>query len=216
MEERRFGIALKLIAEFSVIVAGVLVALFAEAWWSERDNKQFEDELVSDMAEEFRVNVAILDQDLAWNEELVERIDEIIAMSPEELAVLTDNEASTLFEPFQLLFASFDPAMGISQALVSSGDLAAVKARRLRLALANWSGLLEEKTRYSRNTHGLVIELAGVFAIAQSDGQWSRSERQEVTSRIHFLRSNVGLVIENQNKLQGLAVEIANLLESHN
>jgi hypothetical protein len=64
MEERRFGTALKLTAEFSVIVAGVLVALFAEAWWSERDNKQFEDELVSDMAEEFRFNVAILDQDL--------------------------------------------------------------------------------------------------------------------------------------------------------
>jgi len=215
MQERRFSFALKLVTEFSVIVAGVLVALFADAWWSERDNRQFENELLSDMAEEFRVNVAILDEDLAWNDDLVEHIDKIIALSPDELALLPDKEASDLFEPFALLFASFDPAMGITRAFVNSGDLTAVKARPLRLALANWSGLLEEKTRYSRNTHGLVIEIAGVFAIAKSDGRWSRSERQEIVSRIQFLRSNTGLVIKNQNKLQNLAIEIVSLLESH-
>ena len=215
MEERRFGFALKLAAEFSVIVAGVLVALFAETWWSERDNRQFEEELISDMADEFEVNVSILNADMAENDKVIGHIDEIIAMSTEDLAVLTDDEASKLFEPFGLLFANFDPAMGISRALVQSGDLAAVDSRGLRLALANWSGLLEEKARFSRNAHGIVAQLAGVVAVAQSDGQWSQSERQEVKFRVQYLRDLSGLVVNNQNKLRTLAVEIVDQLEAH-
>ena len=81
MEERRFSIGLKLAAEFSVIVAGVLVALFAETWWSERDSRKIEEELVIDMADEFEVNVTILKTDLAYNEELDGYIDDISAMS---------------------------------------------------------------------------------------------------------------------------------------
>lgn len=215
MEERRFGIALKFAAEFSVIVTGVLVALFAEAWWSERDSRQFEEELISDMADEFAVNVSILTADMAANDTVIGHIDAIIAMSTEDLAVLTDDETSKLFEPFGLLFADFDPAMGISRALVQSGDLAAVESRRLRLALANWSALLEEKARFSRNAQEMVAQLAGVVAVAQSDGQWSQSERQEVKFRVQFLRDLSGLVIGNQHKLRTLAVEIVDQLEAH-
>jgi hypothetical protein len=216
LEGRRFSIGLKLAAEFSVIVAGVLVALFAESWWSERDSRKIEEELVIDMADEFEVNVTILKTDLAYNEELDGYIDDISAMSSEDLAALTDDEASDLYEPFEWLFYSFDPAMGISRALVQSGDLAAVKSRSLRLALANWSALLEEKTRYSKNAHEVLAELAGVVAVAQSDGQWSQSERQEVKYRLQYMQNHVGLVIENQNKLRILAVEIVDLLESRN
>lgn len=215
MEERRFGVALKLAAEFSVIVAGVLVALFAEAWWSERDSRQFEMELISDMADEFEVNVSILTADMAENDKVIGHIDEIIAMSAEDLAILTDDEVTKLFEPFGLLFADFDPAIGISRALVQSGDLAAVESRGLRLTLANWTALLEEKARFSRNAHGMVAELAGVVAVAQSDGQWSQSERQDVKFRVQFLRDLSGLVIENQHKLRTLAVEIVDHLEAH-
>jgi hypothetical protein len=216
MEERRFNIALKLTAEFSVIVAGVLVALFAESWWSERDSRKIEEELVIDMTDEFSVNVTILKTDMEYNEGLDDYIDDISAMSSEDLAALTDEEASDLYEPFELLFASFDPAMGISRALVQSGYLGAVKSRSLRLALANWSALLEEKTRYSRNAHGVLAEIAGVVAVAQSDGLWSQSERQEVKYRLQYMQNHVGLVIENQNKLRKVAVEIVDLLELHN
>ena len=215
MEEGRFGIALKLAAEFSVIVAGVLVALFAEAWWSERDSRQFEEELINDMADEFEVNVSILNTDLAENDKVIGHLDEIIAMSTEDLAVLTDDEVSKLFEPFGLLFFNFDPAIGISRALVQSGDLAAVESRGLRLALANWSALLEEKTRFGRNAHEMVAQLAGVVAVAQSDGQWSQSERREVKFRVQYLRDLSGLVIDNQNKLRTLAVKIVDQLEAH-
>lgn len=215
MEEGRFGIALKLAAEFTVIVAGVLVALFAEAWWSERDSRQFEEELINDMADEFEVNVSILNTDLAENVKVIGHIDEIIAMSTEDLAVLTDDEVSKLFEPFGLLFFNFDPAIGISRALVQSGDLAAVESRGLRLALANWSALLEEKARFSRNAHEMVAQLAGVVAVAQSDGQWSQSERREVKFRVQYLRDLSGLVIDNQNKLRTLAVKIVDQLEAH-
>lgn len=214
MEERRFGIALRLAAEFSVIVAGVLVALFAEAWWSERASRQFEEELISDMAGEFEVNVGILDADMAENDIVIGHIDEIIAMSTEDLAGLTDDEVSELFEPFGMLFADFDPAMGISRAFVQSGGLAAVESRRLRLALANWSALLEEKARFSGNAHEIMAEIAGVVAVAQSDGQWSQRERQEVKLRVQYLRDLSGLVLDNQNKLRMLVVEIVDQLEA--
>ena len=50
MTHKRFQITGKLAVEFSIIVAGVLVALIAESWWSEREDRQFERDLIEDMA----------------------------------------------------------------------------------------------------------------------------------------------------------------------
>jgi len=216
MTIKRHEITGKLAAEFLVIVAGVLVALIAESWWSEREDRQFERELVADMALEFEANVSILEEDMAGNRALVDRMAGLAAMPTEKLVALSDREfESILFIPVSLAIVHiFDPAMGITQALVRSGELPRIKDRSLRLHMANWSSLLEEGERYSRNSVQSIFELRAAIAKARSDGVWSATERVELQNRMEFPQMLADLVLQNQSRLHVEAGKITKLLES--
>jgi hypothetical protein len=41
--------------EFVVVVVGVFIALAAESWWSEREDRRFEREIREDMLVEFEI-----------------------------------------------------------------------------------------------------------------------------------------------------------------
>ena len=216
MTINRFEITGKLAIEFSVIVAGVLVALIAESWWSDRENRQFERDLVADMALEFVANVSILEEDMAANRVLLDRMADLLAMPTETILILSDREfESILFVPVSLAVVSiFDPAMGITQAVVRSGELPKIKDRSLRLHMANWSALLEEGERYSRNSVQGIFELRAVIAKSRSDGLWSAAERLELQYRMEFPQLLAELVIQNQGRLHVEAGKITKLLES--
>ena len=134
MTIKRFEITGKLAVEFSIIVAGVLVALITESWWSEREDRQFERDLIEDMAVEFEANVSILKDDMVANRVLLGRMAGLLAMPTETILAISDREfESILFVPVSLAIVSiFDPAMGITQALVQSGELPKIKDRSLR------------------------------------------------------------------------------------
>jgi len=216
MNVKRYEITGKLAAEFFVIVAGVLVALIVESWWSEREGRQFERDLVADMAMEFEVNVSILEEDMAANRVLLNRMADLLAMPTETILALSDRKfESILFVPVSLAVVNiFDPAMGITQALVRSGELPRIKDRSLRLHMANWSALLEEGERYSRNSVQGIFELRAVIAESRSDGLWSAAERLELQYRMEFPQMLAELVLQNQSRLHIEAGKITELLKS--
>jgi len=49
--------------DFGLIVVGVLVALLAESWWSERHDRFGEKQILVDATTEFHQNIEILDAD---------------------------------------------------------------------------------------------------------------------------------------------------------
>lgn len=216
MTIKRYEVTGKLAAEFFVIVTGVLVALIAESWWSEREDRQFERDLIADMALEFEANVSILEEDMAENRVLVDRMAALVAIPTEELVALSDGEfESILFVPVSLAVVSiFDPAMGITNALVKSGELPRIKDRSLRLHMANWSALLEQGERYSRNSTQGIFELREAIAKSRSDGFWSAAERLELQNRMEFPQLLAELVLQNQDRLHVEAGKITELLES--
>ena len=216
MTIKRYEITGKLAAEFLVIVAGVLVALIAESWWSEREDRQFQRDLVTDMALEFEANISILEDDMAANRVLVDRMAGLAAIPAEKLVALSDGEfESILFVPVSLAVVNiFDPAMGITQALVRSGELPRIKDRSLRLHMANWSALLDEGDRYSRNSVQGIFELRAAIAKSRSDGIWSAAERLELQNRMEFPQMLAELLLQNQSRLHVEAGKIAELLES--
>jgi len=213
---KRFQIAGKLAVEFSIIVAGVLVALIAESWWSEREDRQFERDLIEDMAVEFGANVSILEEDMVANRVLLKRMADFLAMPAETILSLSDRDfESILFVPVSLVVVSiFDPAMGITQALVQSGELPRIKDRSLRLHMANWSALLQEGRRFSQNSVQGIFELRAAIAEARSDGLWSADERLELQYRMEFPQLLAELVLQNQSRLHVEAAKITELLES--
>lgn len=133
---KRFTESLK---EFIVIVIGVFVAVAAESWWSEREDRRIEREFREDMMAEFEANIRILEADLATNEGARPRFAILEGRSGEALKALTDEQITGMFYPY-IDWAGFDPEMGTVQALVESGNLALVSDRELRLGLARWAG----------------------------------------------------------------------------
>jgi len=207
IEFRKIGI------EFAVIVTGVLLALVAENWWSERDERNTEVELREDMVEEFRENLNILESDLATNYDVVTELSLFAALTDDELLSMPDSA----FEPWsaaELDWAGFDPMMGSTQALVQSGNLSTIADRNLRLRLSTWSGLLEEKTRFTRNA--VTFQSIIFFPAAArygADEVWSAPERREFRSLLRTMLYRVETTVDNQTRLKLAAQELIDYLQ---
>jgi hypothetical protein len=201
-----------LVVEFTVIVVGVFLALAAETWWSEREERRFERELRADMIVEFESNIRILDADIATNEEARNRIGILDSLNDDALLALDDNKISEQLVPY-LLWAGFDPEMGSVQAFVENGNVGAFSDRQLRLLLAQWSGLLVKNRRVNLLAvdfqHGEVLP---VIARASSDQVWSSSERLELRVLLSHLLALHGFVLSNQHELRAAATDILTFL----
>ena len=85
--------AKQLFQEFVVVVVGVFVAVAAESWWSEREDRRFEREIREDMLVEIESNIRILNADIAANEEARVLIAALSGLSDESLFAIPDFQA---------------------------------------------------------------------------------------------------------------------------
>ena len=97
-----------------------LVALAAESWWSEREERRFEREIREDMIVEFESNLRILDADIEENKKARKHLGMLDGLADDALLALTDNTLSEQLVPY-LTWAGFDPEMGSVQAFVERG-----------------------------------------------------------------------------------------------
>ncbi len=204
--------SLRFAGEFTVIVIGVFVAVAAESWWSEREDRRYERDLREDMAAEFEANLRILEADLAANDTARARIVAFIELEERELLSMS-SEALTETIGGWISWSGFDPEMGSAQALVESGNIGAIGDRQLRLLLSRWAGLLEEKRRFNLQavdfqTHRVMP----VFARTWADREWTAPERRELQELYRTLGTLQALVITNQRRLQASAIEILDYL----
>ena len=214
MDVKKLGLTPKLAVEFVVIVAGVFVALAAESWWSEREDRQYEREIREDMIIEFEANLRILDADIAINEDVRNGIDVLVGISDNALFSLADAKLSQQLNPY-LNWAGFDPEMGSVQAFVESGNIGAIGDRALRLLLARWAGLLEMRRRYNLQAVDFQHrEIIPVLARASADGKWSTSERREMRTLLETFVALHGLVLDNQYQLREAANDILEFLDN--
>ena len=191
----------KLFIEFTVIVTGVLVALVAESWWSEREDRRYEAELREDMVAEFRDNIRILEEDIASNEEAAQKFAAITQLSDEALQALT-NEYLTGEYGTWINWAGFDPELGSVQALVDSGNVAYISERELRLQLSRWAGLLKEKVRFTAQaTDVTLMGVAFSSADYAADLQWTPEERRQLQANYKSLELLHSFVMANQRRL---------------
>lgn len=140
MRERpRIGIR-RALTEFGVIVVGVLVALWIDAGWSWLQDRGDEEQLILDVAEEFRSNLAVLDELVAERQAALDRMR--VAMSDG----VADLPADSLV-PYLLATAAittFNPRRGALEAAVSDGNLRLIRSPDLRSGLTGWDGFLED------------------------------------------------------------------------
>lgn len=206
--------ARRLFGEFVVVLLGVLLALAAESWWSEREDRRFERELREDMLAEFEANIRILESDLAVNDTSRVRLSFLNGLGEAELMELSPEELTNRLSGY-LDWAGFDPEMGIVQALVESGNVGAVNDRILRLHLSRWAGQLEEKRRFNLQAVDFQnqVVVPSVARVA-ADMNWTEAERREIQDLFENLTLLQQGVIENQERLLSTALEIQQYLMS--
>ena len=191
------------IGEFGLIVVGVLVALLVESWWSEREDREFERQILVDAVSEFRENVEILDADIAKNLAVYDLLVKIDGIPNSARLAMTDEESSELFASEKQFNAGFDPAMGAIDALVRSGDLRLIRDRELRLSLARWSALLTRANRFE-SQHS-QLQFFGYFRLIpafNADEKWTNSERREISELLDISRSTLKLSLDTMEELR--------------
>lgn len=191
----------QLTREFAIVVVGVFVALAAESWWSEREDRRFEREVREDMLVEFESNARILETDIAYNELARERIASLPTLSDESLFLIPDNVLSSKFGSGNFTSAGFDPEMGIAQALLGSGNLGAVEDRDLRLRLSRWGGLVEQCRRKNIVAVELDLDLTPQIVKAGSDLHWSETERRQLRALVGNMLQYFDIRVSCQHEL---------------
>lgn len=133
----------RLVAEFSVIVVGVLVALAIEAGWSERQERIDEQDAIQMLRVEFQSNAARLDTVAAQHREGLEAGYALLGLMDEaEQGRAPDLPAPLLFDLVEVW--TYDPINGGLNSLIASGRLGILENEALRAALAGWPDIVAD------------------------------------------------------------------------
>lgn len=151
--------------EFAVIVAGVLVALGAQAWWEGRQERRFEgdylEQLLADTREnQTRLHAAIrLDSVSAWaTGKAVAALDSDDASIPPDSVLNWIRNAGAA--------SDFKPLTGTYQALVGTGDLRLLRTDSLRILVARHAATLESEALRLHQLRGQLLSTIGPFVHA--------------------------------------------------
>ena len=191
----------------TIIVFGVLIALWADAAWEERTDRLREREVLSDLLEEFQENETVLEENIeantrseaaftAWAGAMLGTA----PVSSDSLLVLWI--ASTDW-------ARFDPVTGALRSLLDGGELRIIQDQDLRRALAGWSDRTEEALSTSRD---VVLEFSGLTPMLlslQPGTSYSLGERIAIANAVVLFRWRYAQLIPLLPRLR----EIISLLE---
>jgi hypothetical protein len=139
--------ARRALAEFAVIVVGVLVALWIDAGWSWLQDRREERALLLDLRADFRANLAMArdiellrDQGADLGERLI--VEGVDALPEDSLDIVLSAVRQ---------IETMNPRTGALESALSAGRIDLLRSDELRSALASWPGHLsdaEEETQW--------------------------------------------------------------------
>jgi hypothetical protein len=150
--------------ELVVIVAGVLIALGAQAVAQDWSDRRREQAFLADLLEEFRLNEAQLLKDLDETNHAMSSAELWREVDPASAALSTDSSAALYAA--SLNPARFDPFSGSLRSVIDGGDLGLIRNRHLRAALAGWRDRTQEQVMTSFSVDVIRATL-GQFLIAE-------------------------------------------------
>lgn len=155
------------VSGFVVIVVGVLVALWADAAWADREDRVREQVILQDLLDEFRENERRLLSDIERSVASGESSLAWAAAMRGEVQVSPDSAASLWSGA--LNWGRFDPVTGALRSVVDGGELSLIRNDELRLAVAGWSDRAEEARITSREVL-IVMSDQAPFALGIEPG----------------------------------------------
>ena len=131
-----------LLAEGVVIVLGIGIALGAEAWWSEVQDREQEQVALRHLADDFGKNAAQFDRTVAWHRD--NRDATLVLMESLTAGQVLESDSLRILVRKVTDWWTFDPSDGALESLLYSGQFALIQDDSLRLELAAWPGLLRD------------------------------------------------------------------------
>jgi hypothetical protein len=131
----------RLAAELGVIVLGVWIALWADGWAAERNDREIETARLRALAENIDQTLAELHRQRADAEEAATALRQLVTLSASRLD--PEEIRSALLSGF-FFVPTFSPELNVYEDLKNSGELALLTDTALRQALSSMDATLEE------------------------------------------------------------------------
>ena len=134
-------------AEIAIIVVGILLAFWLEAWWETNKEGDFRQTLLSSVLEELRQTQTSLN----WQEPFLTAIREsarqLVIASNDTESILSDREIDKLL--YEICFYENGASLVMPEltAVISGGHLSLVNDNQLRILLSSWPARLEAHKR---------------------------------------------------------------------
>ena len=159
----------RVVGEVAVIVAGIAIALGADAWWAYQQERDFEQLALRQLASEFEANAAQLDTVLGYHHGVEQATLILISARPEGAQIPSDSVRVLLRNIDN--WWTFNPRSGALGSILSSGGLRSIRNDSLRVELAGWPGLVEDyqederyASEYGRGPWSEMLRSAGMLS----------------------------------------------------
>jgi hypothetical protein len=130
-----------LAAELLIVIVGILMAISIDAWWSGIGDRRAEQVLLLSLSEEFEENERALATQFDPYERRSASAETLLRLGPEATDLSTDSLTSLW--RWITRGGSYDPATGVLDAAMSSGDITLIRDPALRATLAGWPGKVD-------------------------------------------------------------------------
>jgi hypothetical protein len=165
----------RLVAELAVIVAGVLMALAADAWWETRREREEAREYSERLLVDFQETRRRLRGAIAGETATLDSVSSVVARAHDGVFPSPDS----LVLPMQ--FNQFEPLTGTLTALVESGDLRLIRDDSLRFELVAFLSLLEISEQFLSHTETMIF--GNIERLTLGRARHSQSASRRATNR---------------------------------
>jgi hypothetical protein len=153
----------RILVEGLVIIASILLALAADAWWDGVQARGEEREILKALRAEFETNQNVIAQTAKVHRMTLSAMREIVMASESEVSA----HDVSMDELFRLAGVTphYNPATGALTALINSGRIVMVRNLALRNRLAGWNAVVSDLVLDEQTRRDFVVhELHPVFA----------------------------------------------------
>jgi hypothetical protein len=161
----------RLLAELAVIVAGVLIALAADAWWGRLQERKHAEEYLEQLLVDLQQTAGRLRGTIEADSTRLEQVSTVIDRALR--GPLPPADSLDLATGYNY----FEPLRGTLAALIQSGDLRLLRSDSIRFELIAFSSLLDGTETILRHTETLIWNSTERLALGRARHSQSAARR---------------------------------------
>ena len=147
----------RLSIEAVVIVASILFAFAIDAWWDERNERQYEQDALLGLESEYEDHHTTIDRQISQHIELLGAVGYLMQACQSGTYSTTDMSLDDSIY-YMMVPVTTDLGSGVRDSLISAGRIEILSNPELRYALVEWDRVLDEVTDGQILSRNLVRE----------------------------------------------------------